>query len=127
MKRSKRSKSDFRSKEQPESWYDMQEDWPLIEASFFKQYGIRLRSVHDMPYSEFCSYLSGLMPDTPLGNIVKIRSEDDKEVLKHFTPEQKRIRSEWQRRNVKKVSQDEMKQILEGFKDMFRSMAKGGA
>ena len=80
-----------------------------------------------MPYSEFCSYLSGLMPDTPLGNIVSIRSEDDKEVLKHFTPEQKRIRSEWQRRNVKNVSQDEMKQILEGFKNMFRSMAKGGA
>ncbi len=105
----------------------MEEDWPLIEASFFKQYGIRLRSVHDMPYSEFCSYLSGLMPDTPLGNIVRIRSEDDKEVLKHFTPEQKRIRSEWQRRNVKKVSQEEMKQILEGFKNMFRSMAKGGA
>lgn len=122
-----RSRSDFKSKEHQECWYDMQEDWPLIEASFFKQYGIRLRSVHDMPYSEFCSYLSGLMPDTPLGNIVKIRSEDDKEVLKHFTPEQKRIRSEWQRRNVKNVSQNEMKQILEGFKNMFRSMAKGGA
>lgn len=80
-----------------------------------------------MPYSEFCSYLSGLMPDTPLGNIVSIRSEDDKEVLKRFTPEQKRIRSEWQKKNVKQVSKSEMDKILTQFQDMFRSLAKGGA
>lgn len=30
-----------------------------------------------MSWGEFCSLLSGLMPDTPLGQIVGIRSEKD--------------------------------------------------
>lgn len=79
-----------------------------------------------MPYSEFCSYLSGIMPDTPLGRIVSIRSETDKDVLKHFTPEQKKIRSEWQKHNVKHVSKSEMDEVLANFQNMFRNLAKGG-
>ena len=79
-----------------------------------------------MPYSEFCSYLSGIMPDTPLGRIVSIRSETDKDVLKHFTPEQKKIRSEWQKHNVKRVSKSEMDEVLTNFQNMFRNLAKGG-
>lgn len=67
------------------------------------------------------------MPDTPLGNVVSIRSEDDKNVLKNFTPEQKRIRSDWRRRQARNVSADEMKDVLESFKSMFRNLSKGGA
>ena len=48
-----------------------------IEASFLKQYGIRLREDDNMSYSEFCSLLSNIMPDTPLGQIVSIRAEKD--------------------------------------------------
>lgn len=45
----------------------MVEDWPLIEASFAKQYQIRLRrDLNGMNYAEFRALLSGLMPDTPL-------------------------------------------------------------
>lgn len=48
-----------------------------------------------MSYSEFCSLLSGIMPDTPLGQIVSIRAEKDVKVIKAFTNEQRRIRNEW--------------------------------
>ena len=84
-----------------EADYDLFDDWNLIEASFLKQYGIRLRNDDDMSYQEFCSLLSGIMPDTPLGQIVAIRSEKDSKKIKNFTKEQKRIWREW-RMNVKK-------------------------
>lgn len=120
-------KNDF---EEPNSYedyyYDIEEDWTLIESSFFKQYGIRLRVVDDMPYSEFCSYLSGLMPDTPLGRIVQIRAEDDKEILKNFTDEQKRIRSEWRNKVAQNMPEQDAEQAVKAFEEMFRKLAKGG-
>lgn len=39
--------------------------------------------------------VSGLMDDTPLGRIVGIRSETNRDILKQFTPEQNRIQAEW--------------------------------
>ncbi len=56
-----------------------------------------------MSWSEFSTLLAGLMPDTPLGQIVSIRSENDKEMLKHFTPEQHRIRNEWKGRQAREM------------------------
>lgn len=79
-----------------------------------------------MPYSEFCSYLSGIMPDTPLGRIVSIRSEENEEILKNFTPEQKRIKSEWDRKRVSTVSQEDYVKVINDFKEMFKNLAKGG-
>lgn len=35
------------------------------------------------------------MDDTPLGRVVAIRSETDRDVLRQMTPDQRRIRSEW--------------------------------
>lgn len=84
-----------------ESYYDIFDDWELVESSFLKQYGIRLRAEDDMSYAEFCSLLSGIMYDTPLGQVVSIRAEKDPKVIKRFTKEQKRIRSEW---NARKLS-----------------------
>lgn len=82
-----------------------------------------------MPWTEFCSYLVGIMPDTPLGNFVQIRSEHDKKVIKNFTKEQRKIRNDWLMRNTKKVdtSSKEYKDMLEGFKNMFKSLAGGEA
>lgn len=80
-------------------WYDLYEDWELIEASFATQYGIRLAQVDNMTWSEFCSLLSGIMPKTPLGQIVSIRAEEDQDILKNFTKEQHKIRNEWRNRN----------------------------
>ncbi|WP_303194353.1 Gp15 family bacteriophage protein [Thomasclavelia spiroformis] len=122
----KKPKNDFKIKNN-QDYYDIIDDWPLIEASFFKQYGIRLRQINDMPWDEFCSYLSGIMPDTPLGNVVQIRSEEDKEILKNFTPEQKRIRSEWRNRMAKNMDKKQAEDAIEMFKNMFRELAGGDA
>lgn len=122
---SKKHKNDFVNSNN-DDYYDIVDDWRLIESSFFKQYGIRLRQVDDMPWDEFCSYLSGIMPDTPLGNIVQIRSEEDKEILKNFTPEQKRIRSEWRNRMAKNMDKKQVEDAIEMFKNMFKELANGG-
>ena len=122
----KKPKNDFKIKNN-QDYYDIIDDWPLIEASFFKQYGIRLRQNNDMPWDEFCSYLSGIMPDTPLGNVVQIRSEEDKEILKNFTPEQKRIRSEWRNSMAKNMDKKQAEDAIEMFKNMFRELAGGDA
>lgn len=72
-----------------------------------QQYNIRLRTINDLPYEEFVIYLSGLLPETPLGNIVAIRSENNRDTLKHFTPQQKKIRSDWRKYLNELASQDE--------------------
>lgn len=59
------------------------------------QYGIRLGNEQEMTWQEFSILLQGIMPKTPLGYVVQIRSEENRETLKYFTPEQKRIRDEW--------------------------------
>ena len=98
----KRWKNDFTNstKSHPEAWYDIREDWPLIEASIASQYGIRLRQASDMSWSEFSNLVTGLLPETPLGAIVKIRSEDDPKVLEKFTKDQLEIRNKWRNRQA---------------------------
>ena len=76
-----------------------------------------------MKWDEFKHMLVGISPDTALGRIVAIRAENDKNVLKHFTKNQKRIRNEWRQRRAKTVNQADMDQILEGFKQVFITMA----
>lgn len=75
-----------------------------------------------MKWTEFSALLSGLSPDTPLGTVVRIRSEDAPDVIKNFTADQRRIRSEWRKRQASEVSEDEMKvfldEMLKAFKDM---------
>lgn len=78
-----------------------------------------------MKWNEFRDLLVGLGPDTALGRIVAIRAEDDKEVLKHFTKDQRRIRNTWRSRQAKQVKQEDMDRILEGFKTAFIKMAGG--
>lgn len=78
-----------------------------------------------MSWDEFCTLLSGLGPKTPLGEIVQIRSEKDKEILKHFTPQQKKIRSDWQRRKNKKVTNmNKYNNDMAMFEKMFSSLSK---
>ncbi len=79
-----------------------------------------------MKWDEFKALLVGIGPDTPLGRIVSIRAEDDKDVLKYFTKEQNRIRNEWRTRHRKvTVSENNQEQILEQLKKAFISMAGG--
>lgn len=59
-----------------------------------------------MSYEEFCSLLSGIMPDTPLGQIVSIRAEKNIQVIRNFTKEQKRIHNVWKTRKAEKRKQN---------------------
>lgn len=78
-----------------------------------------------MKWEEFRALLVGISPETPLGRIVSIRSEDDKDILKHFTTEQKRIRSEWQSRIARNKAPEDTEKILETMKNAFIAMSGG--
>ena len=69
--------------------------------------------------------LSGLSADTPLGKIVSIRAETDPEVLKGFTKEQRRIRSDYQKKLAKQKSQNEINNALDDLKNAFIRLAGG--
>lgn len=75
------------------------DDYELIEASFLSQYGIRLKTT-ELQFDEFLNLVSCLMPESPLGQIVAIRSETDAEIIKHFTDGQMKIHNEWKRKSV---------------------------
>lgn len=84
------------------------------------QYGIRLRN-DDMNWNEFCTLLTGIMPKTPLGEIVSIRCEEDKDVLKNFTPEQHKIRNEWRNRvnPIRDMSDEEKEEEIKKVQEIF--------
>lgn len=105
-----------------ESYYDLFDDWELIESSFLKQYGIRIRQDDDMSWSEFCSLLSGIMPNTPLGQIVSIRAEKDQKVIREFTKEQRKIRNDWIKKcNAKSRKNNDCIEMWKGFQDWART------
>ena len=79
-----------------------------------------------MKWDEFRSLLVGIGPETPLGRIVSIRAEDDKDVLKHFSKEQHRIRNTWRSKRAAAVAPDQMEAVLESLKQAFIAMAGGG-
>lgn len=76
----------------------------MIEASFLAQYGIRLKTA-ELDFDEFLNLTSCLMPETPLGKIVAIRSETDMEIVRNFTDAQKKIRNDWANRDIMKNEQ----------------------
>jgi Bacteriophage Gp15 protein. len=77
-----------------------------------------------MKWDEFRALVSGLSAETPLGRLVSIRAENDKDVIKNFTKEQKRIRSEWRNRSAQKMSTETFEQEMLALEKMFESMAK---
>ena len=46
------------------------------------------------------------MPDTPLGQIVAIRCEDDPDIISNFTDAQKQIRNDWLNREMSNNEQE---------------------
>lgn len=66
--------------------------------------------------------MQGLGPDTPLARTVQIRLEDDKDVLKHFTSSQHKIRNKWRSRGANKYTEADMEQVLTEFQQIFSSM-----
>lgn len=120
MRRNRRRESD-------DPYYDIVEDYDLIVASFSAQYGIRMytKEFKEMKWVEFRALLAGLGADTPLGKIIAIRSEEDKDVLETFSDYQRRIRNEWRARKAKEVTEEQMESMLEELKAVFIQMAGG--
>ena len=77
-----------------------------------------------MSWSEFSNLVSGLLPDTPLGQIVTIRSTKDKDTIKKFTPQQKKIYNEWKLRiaNKKLENKNSLDKQMKDFEDIFAKM-----
>lgn len=123
----KKQRNDFVLKENnytSESWYDLIEDYDLIEASFAQQYGIRLRQEADMSWGEFCTLLAGINEKTPLGRVVMIRSEKDPKAIKNFTKEQKKIRNNWRNKSVIQFDKQNYDEAMMNFENMFKAMSK---
>ena len=116
--------NDFKNQSNSENWYDLEEDWELIASSLKTQYGYSIRKeIETMSWAELSSDISGLMGDTPLGNIVQIRSEDDKERLKNFTQDQKNIRWKYRMKMAQNVDQEEFKKVITDLQKAFKEMA----
>lgn len=102
-----------------EVWYDLFEDYDAIEASFAQQYGIRLRTEDGMLWDEFTNLLAGLNGDTPLGYLVRIRSEKDSKVRKKFSGSEQKIYREWKSRHSLKPKQMTREQVELGLRKLF--------
>lgn len=76
-----------------------------------------------MSWDEFTDLLSGLDSDTPLGRMVGIRTESDENVLKHYTPEMRAIRSEWQKKLAAERSEQNVDAFLASMQEIFEKMA----
>lgn len=76
-----------------------------------------------MEWSEFCVLLGGIMPDTPLGQVIEIRSEENKEMLKLYSPTQRAIRNEWRSRMARDMqkgkTEDDMDKLMGSIEKMF--------
>lgn len=77
-----------------------------------------------MPWSEFSNLVTGLLPETPLGAVIKIRSEDDPDTLKRFTRDQMEIRNKWRdRQALQQLDNPEiLKQSMDSLSKMLESM-----
>lgn len=87
-------KIDFKAV-QNEYLYDVEFDEDIIAQSIAKQYHILPSEQPELSYRDWGLMVSGLMPDTPLGAIVSIRGEKDRERIKDFTPGQQNVRADW--------------------------------
>lgn len=121
MKSRRRKRSPFPNSE---SWYDLEYDKDLISQSIAKQYKLLPSEQEKIHYSEWLLLVGGLMEDTPLGQIVLIRKEKDRDRIKRFTPYEMRIHNEWRSFRTKKLlanakPEDFSKQFEKMFSAMF--------
>lgn len=106
----------------------MFEDWDLIVSSFLSQYGLRIRTkeFETVSWDEFKALVAGLSPETALGRVVAIRSETDKDILKHYTADQRRIYDRWRAREVKEMDKKTFEKEMGNLEKMFAAMWGGG-
>lgn len=88
------------------------------------QYGLRIRTkeFETVSWDEFKALLSGLGPETPLGQIVAIRSETEKDTIKRFRKDQKRIYDDWRKRKCKNMSKEQYEEEMKDLEKMFAGL-----
>lgn len=77
-----------------------------------------------MTFTEFLYLLYTLNEDTPLGKLVRVRTEKDKDQLKHFTPEMHRLRNEWMKKRAAKTLPKDREAVDDMFKNFFLANGK---
>lgn len=111
-------------RESSDPYYDMFEDWDLIVSSFLSQYGLRIRTkeFETVSWDEFKALVAGLSPETALGRVVAIRSETNKDIIKHFSKDQRRIYDDWRNREVKEMDERTFEKEMASLEKMFATM-----
>lgn len=91
------------------------------------QYGLRLmnKDLESLSWLEFKCLLAGLLEDTPLAKIIRIRKEEDKEVLKTFTKEQWAIRNAYRLKMSKSMKKEDYSSVLDDIKNALINMTGG--
>lgn len=107
-----------------DAFYDLDFDAVLIEQSIAKQYHILPSQQGDLSYCDWAKLVSGLMNDTPLGKVVELRSETDKEILKNMTAEQRAARQKWFDfcNSSQRISEEDMQKQSEALEKMIAAM-----
>lgn len=97
-------------------------------SSFLSQYGLRIQTkeFESVSWDEFRSLLGGIAPETALGRVVAIRSETDKNVIKHFTKDQKRIYDAWRNRQAKTMAPQTFEQQMAALEQAMAALCGGG-
>lgn len=72
-----------------------------------------------MDYQEFSTLLHGILPNTPLGEIVQIRAEENPEVLKNFNDSQRKIRDDWRSHQINEMTEEEKQEQILQLQDIF--------
>lgn len=85
-----------KKKNKYDEFYDLEFDAVLIEQSIAKQYHILPSEQEELSYSDWSKLVSGLMNDTPLGRVIEIRSEEDRDIINNMNSDQLAIRRKWQ-------------------------------
>lgn len=108
-------------------YYDLFDDWDLIVASLLQQYGIRVYSqeFRAMKWLEISALIAGIGPETPLGRIVAIRAETDKDRIKEFSDGQKQIWRSWRSKLAEQKTEADLTAVLDMFKSGFIKTAGG--
>ena len=57
-----------------------------------------------------------------MGRVVAIRSETDKDVIKHFSKDQRRIYDGWRNRGAETMDEKTFEQSMAGLEKMFAAM-----
>lgn len=80
-----------------------------------------------MHFCEWLLLVGGIMEDTPLGQTVLIRKENNRDRLKNFTQHEHRIRNQWRefRAGQKKLKMSP-KEMTEYWENMFAKMFSQG-